>query len=408
MNAVVLSIGTELVDGHLTDTNATFLAQELAALGIRVAWIAQVGDDLPSIVRLLRRAREDASLVVTTGGIGPTEDDLTREAIAALLEEPLTIDPELAERIRAFFAARGLVMPERNLKQAARIPSSEPLPNPIGTAPGWFVQREDVLIVSMPGVPREMTRMWREQVIPRLLPRLGGGVIRFRTVRTIGLGESLVEERLHDLIRRGSPRIATYAKDDGVHVRITVQASDEATATRLLEETEDEVRRRLGRHVYGTDETTFGAAILEPLATAGWSLAVVEQGNGGRFTALLAEEPAAASLVRHCAVLAAMPDPAEPLAERAHRLAREAQAAAGATCGAAIVVRIAPTEAADRSPGEAVFVLRTPDGAVERRHELATHPQEFRRRATLWAAEFLLLALRETVAGAPGSNATSA
>ncbi|MCX7624572.1 MAG: CinA family nicotinamide mononucleotide deamidase-related protein, partial [Thermomicrobium sp.] len=304
MNAVVLSIGTELVDGHLTDTNATFLAQELAALGIRVAWIAQVGDDLPSIVRLLRRAREDASLVVTTGGIGPTEDDLTREAIAALLEEPLTIDPELAERIRAFFAARGLVMPERNLKQAARIPSSEPLPNPIGTAPGWFVQREDVLIVSMPGVPREMTRMWREQVIPRLLPRLGGGVIRFRTVRTIGLGESLVEERLHDLIRRGSPRIATYAKDDGVHVRITVQASDEATATRLLEETEDEVRRRLGRHVYGTDETTLGAAILEPLATAGWSLAVVEQGNGGRFTALLAEEPAAASLVRHCAVLA--------------------------------------------------------------------------------------------------------
>ncbi|MDW8007673.1 MAG: competence/damage-inducible protein A [Thermomicrobium sp.] len=159
MDAVVLSIGTELVDGHLTDTNATFLAQELASLGIRLQWVTQVGDELDTIVRVLRRAWEDATLIVTTGGIGPTEDDLTREAIATLLDEPLTVDPELAERIRAFFAARGLVMPERNVKQAYRIPSCEPLPNPIGTAPGWFVRRDQHVIVSMPGVPREMMRM---------------------------------------------------------------------------------------------------------------------------------------------------------------------------------------------------------------------------------------------------------
>jgi len=408
MDAVVLSIGTELVDGHLTDTNATFLAQELASLGIRLQWVTQVGDELDTIVRVLRRAWEDATLIVTTGGIGPTEDDLTREAIATLLDEPLTVDPELAERIRAFFAARGLVMPERNVKQAYRIPSCEPLPNPIGTAPGWFVRRDQHVIVSMPGVPREMMRMWREQVVPRLLPLLGGGVIRFRTIRTIGLGESLVEDRLHDLITRNMPRVATYAKDDGVHIRISVQADDEATARQLLAETEREIHQRLGQHVYGTDDTTLGAAILEPLAAASWSFALVEQGNGGRFTALLAEEPAASHCLRQ-ALVVPEPLPTGPsLREHAHQSARAARAATGADCAGVIAVRFGASETVDRTPGEAVFVLLTPQGASEREHTLVTHPQEFRRRVTLWAAEFFLFALREAAAPARGSSATSA
>ena len=408
MDAVVLSIGTELVDGHLTDTNATFLAQELASLGIRLQWVTQVGDELDTIVRVLRRAWEDATLIVTTGGIGPTEDDLTREAIATLLGEPLTVDPELAERIRAFFAARGLVMPERNVKQAYRIPSCEPLPNPIGTAPGWFVRRDQHVIVSMPGVPREMMRMWREQVVPRLLPLLGGGVIRFRTIRTIGLGESLVEDRLHDLITRNMPRVATYAKDDGVHIRISVQADDEATARQLLAETEREIHQRLGQHVYGTDDTTLGAAILEPLAAASWSLALVEQGNGGRFTALLAEEPAASHCLRQ-ALVVPEPLPTGPsLREHAHQSAQAARAATGADCAGVIAVRFGASETVDWTPGEAVFVLLTPQGASEREHTLVTHPQEFRRRVTLWAAEFFLLTLREAAAGARESTARSA
>jgi len=408
MDAVVLSIGTELVDGHLTDTNATFLAQELASLGIRLQWVTQVGDELDTIVRVLRRAWEDGTLIVTTGGIGPTEDDLTREAIATLLGEPLTVDPELAERIRAFFAARGLVMPERNVKQAYRIPSCEPLPNPIGTAPGWFVRRDQHVIVSMPGVPREMMRMWREQVVPRLLPLLGGGVIRFRTIRTIGLGESLVEDRLHDLITRNMPRVATYAKDDGVHIRISVQADDEATARQLLAETEREIHQRLGQHVYGTDDTTLGAAILEPLAAASWSLALVEQGNGGRFTALLAEEPAASHCLRQ-ALVVPEPLPTGPsLREHAHQSAQAARAATGADCAGVIAVRFGASETVDRTPGEAVFVLLTPQGESEREHTLVTHPPEFRRRVTLWAAEFFLFALREAAAPARGSTATSA
>lgn len=407
MDAVVLSIGTELVDGHLTDTNATFLAQELAALGVRLRWSAQVGDELESIVRILRRAWEDASLIVTTGGIGPTEDDLTREAIAALLDEPLSVDPSLDEEIRAFFAARGLVMPERNVKQAYRIPSCEPLPNPIGTAPGWFVRRDQHIIVSMPGVPREMTRMWREQAVPRLLPLLGGGVIRFRTLKTIGIGESLVEERLRDLVERGTPRIATYAKEDGVHVRISAQAEDEATAQLLLATTEQEIRSRLGDHIYGTDDTTLGGAILALLAQVNWHLALIEYGNGGRLATLLAEEPLAATHLERVVVHPRSPADGPPSSEQARRAAEAVRQETGAECAAALIVALDAGETVDRSPGRAAFALLTPRGNYESSYALVTHPQEFRRRATLWAAECFLAGLRRATAPLPESSATS-
>ncbi len=407
MDAVILSIGTELVDGHLTDTNATFLAQELAALGIPVLWSSQVGDDLDLLLRVLRRAWDDAQMIVTTGGIGPTDDDLTREAIAALLDESLSLDPELVERIRSFFAARGLPMPERNVKQAYRIPSCEPLPNPIGTAPGWFVQREGRIIIAMPGVPREMMRMWREQVVPRLSPQLGGGIIRFRTLKTIGLGESLVEERLHDLIQRGTPRLATYAKDDGVHVRITAQANDITTADALLDDAEREVRARLGLYVYGTDETTLGTAILTPLATVGWTLALVEQGSAGRLVSLLAEEPLATTLLRYATVLTSIPSTATALAETARTLAEEAQASASTSCAFAVVLRIDSHESLDQYRGEAAFITLTPVTTKVRLHELIAHPQEIRRRVTLWAAEFLRLSILEATQQILGSSATS-
>src|SRR5687767_3704051 len=160
MRAYVLSIGSELIAGHLTDTNATFLAQELAAKGIELLHVVQVGDDLERLTRVLTMAVSEADLVVCTGGIGPTDDDLTREAIAALTGETPVVDQDLVAGIRAFFAQRGLEMPERNAKQAWIIPSVDVLPNPVGTAPGWFALVGDAMVVAMPGVPREMFRMW--------------------------------------------------------------------------------------------------------------------------------------------------------------------------------------------------------------------------------------------------------
>ena len=166
MRAHVLSIGAELLLGHLTDTNATYLAQELAAQGIELVGVSQVGDDVERITDILRTALDNASVIICTGGVGPTEDDLTREGIAALVGEQPEVDPESRQRIEAFFAGRGQAMPERNAKQAWLIPSAEALPNPVGTAPGWFVRFGDARIVAMPGVPREMFRMWREQALP--------------------------------------------------------------------------------------------------------------------------------------------------------------------------------------------------------------------------------------------------
>ncbi|MDQ3779710.1 MAG: competence/damage-inducible protein A, partial [Chloroflexota bacterium] len=178
MRAYLLSIGSELILGHLTDTNATFLAQEFVSLGIELLHVTQVGDDLHRLTATVRAASRDADLVVCTGGVGPTADDLTREAIAAMVGEVPAVDPDLLDGIRAFFAGRGLTMPEQNAKQAWVIPSSEILPNPVGTAPGWFVRANGTIIVAMPGVPREMFRMWREEVIPRLQPYLPERAVR--------------------------------------------------------------------------------------------------------------------------------------------------------------------------------------------------------------------------------------
>src|SRR5947209_14169473 len=191
MRAEILSCGTELLLGHITDTNATYLAKSLAALGIDLYFVSQVGDNQGRIVETLRRAWERSNLIIMTGGLGPTEDDLARESISALLGENMQVDPELEADLRAMFATRNSRMPERNVKQATLIPSAQALSNPLGTAPGWWVEKDGRIVVAMPGVPVEMKKMWEEQAVPRLQSRLpGGAVILSRTLKCIGIGES--------------------------------------------------------------------------------------------------------------------------------------------------------------------------------------------------------------------------
>jgi len=294
MRAQILSIGSELILGHLTDTNATYLAQQLAGLGIELTLVTQVGDDLARLAATIDRARTDAQIVVCTGGVGPTADDLTREAISQVVEESPSIDPDLLESVRAFFLARGIEMPERNSKQAWLIPSAQALPNPIGTAPGWFVRRDDRIIVAMPGVPREMFRMWREQVVPRLLELQPGQSVKTTTIKTIGIGESAAEQRVHDLVEQDHPVVATYAKDDGVHVRVTATASLEQDAEHIRDVTVAEVIHRLSGHVYGADDTTLPGSLSAELVDAGLRVAISDAGGGGRFASLIAREPAGA------------------------------------------------------------------------------------------------------------------
>lgn len=313
VRAEILSIGTELLLGTITDTNAAYLARRLAALGVDCFYISQVGDNRARLVRAVEQALSRSDLIVCTGGLGPTEDDLTREAIADALSETPAVDAALESELRAWFAGRGLTMPERNRKQAWLIPSAAAIPNPNGTAPGWWVHWRGREIVAMPGVPREMTAMWEERVEPVLAAREGGAFV-VRTLKVLGLGESAVEEALGDLTRATFPTVATYAKADGVHVRLAAKSVSREESTQAVTRVERAIRERLGEHVWGVDDESLVGLIASRLAARGWRLAVRETLSAGAVCAALAESGPPAWLLGG-AIGAAEPPPAEVLLE---------------------------------------------------------------------------------------------
>lgn len=177
MKAEIVSVGTEILLGEILDTNAQYLAVRLPPMGIDLYYVSGVGDNLQRLAETVGRAHKRSDLVLITGGLGPTEDDLTREAIALSLDEEMYVDSDMEERLRSFFAARGFTFPERNVKQAMLIPSARAIPNPRGTAPGWWVEKDGRIIVAMPGPPPELERMWEVEVAPRLAQLAAGEVI---------------------------------------------------------------------------------------------------------------------------------------------------------------------------------------------------------------------------------------
>ncbi len=386
MRAYVLSIGSELIGGYLTDTNATFLAQELAAQGIELLHVIQVGDDLDRLTRTLATAVDEADLVICTGGIGPTDDDLTREAICALADETPEVDDALVASIREFFAQRGLEMPERNAKQAWVIPCAEVLPNPVGTAPGWLARIDDTMIVAMPGVPREMVRMWREQALPRISAHLTGRVYRSANLRTLGIGESAVSQLLDELTRRPQPYVGTYAKDDGVHVRVTAPADDAEHAERELCVTVAEVRRRLGSHVYADDDRSLAQVLLDALRERRLTIGIAESSTGGRFGSMLLSEPSATGVVR-----GVVAEASDSMAATAADRARSAREQFSAGVGVGIVGTVAPSTQGlfEGTIVVAVSGLRE----SEESFPIRAAYQEIQRRAALHAADVLRRAL---------------
>ena len=385
MRAYILSIGSELILGHLTDTNATFLAQELTALGIELLHVVQVGDDRARLTKTIELAMADADLVVCSGGVGPTEDDLTREAIADAVGETPAIDPELVSTLEAFFASRSQQMPERNRKQAWLIPSASTLPNPVGTAPGWFVEREGKMIVAMPGVPREMFRMWKEQAVPRISSYLSDSVIRNITIRTIGVGESMAEQLLGDRVLRANPVTATYAKDDGVHVRVTGFGRSDHEATSKRDDGRREVEEILGDYIYGYDDTSLEDAILANARDRNLTLAIVDAGGGGRFASLIAANPDAWRTL----VEADLVSPGE---RTAVELAKQARVT-GASVGIGIALIAEPLNLG-LFQGTIEIALT---GAIERCETFNVRGMlaELQRRSGMMVSDVLLRAMRE-------------
>ncbi len=363
MKAEILSVGTELLLGQIVDTNAAWIAGRLADLGIDCLWVSTVGDNLGRATEAISRALGRSDLVVCTGGLGPTEDDLTREAIAAALGAAPEVDPDLERELRAWFAARGVAMPERNRKQAWLIPSAQALPNPLGTAPGWLVRSADRTLVAMPGVPREMTRMWEHEVEP-LLPL--GTRIRSRTLKLLGIGESAVEEALGELVRSTSPTVATYAKSDGVHVRLTDRDDDTAARDERIAAMEREVRGRLGRYVWGVDGESLSGVIGAALRRRGWRVATAESVTGGELARALSES-------------------ADGWYAGGTVLVRADEAALAASIrGIAADVTVITLDDVEG----ALAIVRTPE-VQDRATVRAGSPAEVRRRATLSAMELL-------------------
>ncbi|HEX5828709.1 MAG TPA: molybdopterin-binding protein [Candidatus Limnocylindrales bacterium] len=292
--AELVAIGTELTVGETIDTNSGELARSLVAHGVSVSRVSNLPDDLPVVVEALRAALTRADLVVTTGGLGPTPDDLTREAVAELCGEEVEVDPATLAWLEALWARRGQPFPSVNVKQAWRIPSATMLPNPNGTAPGWYVEQPDGrVIVTLPGPPREMRPMWHDEVLPRLAARGVGGDSEVRTLRLTGVGESVVAERLGEtLLRATNPVVATYARHEAVDVRISARPSDVRSAAELADEAEAAVLAVLGDHVWARGDTTWAGALEATLRDRGWTLATTERGTDGALVHLLRGLPA--------------------------------------------------------------------------------------------------------------------
>lgn len=282
-------MGTEILLGEIVDTNSNYLARRLPALGLDIYFISQVGDNLQRLAATIRRALDRSELLLLTGGLGPTEDDVTREAIAAALDEEMYVDPEAEQRLRATFAARGVPFPERGVKQATLIASARALPNPRGTAPGWWVERDGRIIVAMPGPPAELERMWEEEVAPELARLAGEGVIVSRTLKTIGIGESRVDEMISSILGSQNPTVGVYAKSDGVHLRLTAKAATAEAARSLIEPMEAEVRLILGDAVWGADDDSLAGSLGQLLQAGGLTLSTMESCTGGLLASTITD-----------------------------------------------------------------------------------------------------------------------
>ncbi len=286
-SAEIIAIGSELLLGQIVDTNTAYLAARFLELGINLRYSSQVGDDPRRMAEVLSRALRRSRVVVTTGGIGPTADDLTREVIAQITGRKLVFRPSLLQEIKGFFDQAGFVMAPNNRKQAYIPRGATPIPNPIGTAPGFMLETDKGnFIIAVPGVPREMKLLWAQTIAPFLQKKLGSrlALIEYKVLKVCGLGESRVDEQIGDLIRSCSnPAIGLLASPGEIRIRLTaVGKNREETGTRIRA-TAQEIRGRLGPLIFGEDEETLEGIVARRLEEEKITLALADGYTAGRL-----------------------------------------------------------------------------------------------------------------------------
>ena len=294
MNCEIVTIGSELLLGQIIDTNVSYLARELNLIGINVQFHTTVGDNYTQIKDVLSQALKRTDIVITTGGLGPTEDDLTREVIADLMDSPLMFKEELMDQIESIFKSFGYSMPENNRKQAFIPDGAIPIPNKVGTAPGFIMEKESKLIISLPGVPKELKYLLNKEVVPHLKKRLhlNQELITSRVLKVTGMGESKVDSQIKDLINpNANPTVGLLASPGDISIRITAYAKSAKEAEDLIRPIEQEIRLRLGTNIYGINEDTLDGTVTNLLNERGDTLSIIETFSGGELTARLQSSP---------------------------------------------------------------------------------------------------------------------
>jgi nicotinamide-nucleotide amidase len=396
MRAEIVSVGSELLLGQIVDTNAAFIARQLADLGLDLFHKTTVGDNLGRVASALETALGRAEVVITTGGLGPTEDDVTRDAVAKATGRELEFHPELLDEIEGFFRARGLPLSPSNRKQAYIPRGAIPMPNPVGTAPCFILEEGDRTLIVLPGVPREMEYLLRTAALPHVRSRYGlQAAIVSRLVRVAGLGESRVGEMLADLMAKGAnPTVGTMAHPGQVDVRIAAKAPDQAAARALIAPVEAEICARLGDTVFGMDGDTLEGAVAARLADQGRTLGLVEVGTGGvvseRLTSVSGMGARLESLVTG---LEAAQRRLGVRSASAADLARAVRIWAGTDVGAAVVM-----ESAEGEGPNPVCPTRLGVAMAERATEAQHRPGGDLRQVRLRAVVLVLDGLRRALA----------
>lgn len=281
-SAEIITIGTEILLGEILDSNARYLARQLRDAGIDLYRKTTVGDNAGRIAQAIQQALERCEIIITTGGLGPTVDDPTREAIALALDVPTEFKPELWEQIQSRFKRYGRQPTENNRRQAYIPQGALPVENPVGTAPAFIVEKgtgelRSQVIVALPGVPSEMEYLFENAILPYLRQHYSlSGIIKARLIHTAGVGESLIDERIGDLETLSNPTVGLAAHSGQVDVRITAKAGSEARADEMIQAIEMDLRNRLGDWIYGVDQETLEEVALRALQSRGWTLAVIE------------------------------------------------------------------------------------------------------------------------------------
>lgn len=299
MTAELICVGTELLLGNIVNTNAAYLAEKCAGLGLSCYYQSVVGDNEQRLRETLQMAVGRSDVVILSGGLGPTEDDLTKEVASAVLGRELVEDAATRKQIENYFAARGISPTDNNWKQALIPLGAIILPNPNGTAPGVIIAEGNTHVVLLPGPPHELKPMFEEHVIP-YLKKLEPGTIASQTVKVCGIGESKVETLLKDMIdSQTNPTLATYAKPGEVHIRVTARAEGEKEARRLIKPVVKEIKGRMGSHIYTTDEeVTLERAVVELLLANKLTVSCAESCTGGLLSARLINVPGASDVYK--------------------------------------------------------------------------------------------------------------